>query len=279
MDELRTALELATEEELKDLTDILFRRRFNPLDYIHAPEPVVIHNQARQTWLDTLEQRFRFLAADGITVLKGKTSQVTYRQVLLRVCHYLKLPYTASLSTTDLEAEIFLNLLKRAWKQLPSPEKEHLAHRVHRSVKQLAVSQPVWLELQQDPLRLLLEGGGILAVSSFLRPVLLQLVARQFATHFAAYQVARQAACTGGTAVLQLQGQAALQAAGRGMALSTARYGAVKSIFAFLGPVLWIGFFADLGWRAIATNYGRVIPTVFALAQIRLTRSDYLCLT
>jgi uncharacterized protein YaaW (UPF0174 family) len=29
-----------------------------------------------------------------------------------------------------------------------------------------------------------------------------------------------------------------------------------------------------LGWRAIATNHSRVIPTIFALAQIRLTRSD-----
>ena len=40
----------------------------------------------------------------------------------------------------------------------------------------------------------------------------------------------------------------------------------------FLGPALWSWFLADLGWRAIATNYGRVIPVVFTLAQIRLTR-------
>jgi len=40
-----------------------------------------------------------------------------------------------------------------------------------------------------------------------------------------------------------------------------------------LGPALWAWFFADLGWRAIATNYARVIPVVFTLAQIRLIRS------
>ena len=28
----------------------------------------------------------------------------------------------------------------------------------------------------------------------------------------------------------------------------------------------------DLGWRAVASNYTRVIPVVFTLAQIRLTR-------
>ncbi|HEY9874191.1 MAG TPA: hypothetical protein V6D12_12185, partial [Candidatus Obscuribacterales bacterium] len=58
------------------------------------------------------------------------------------------------------------------------------------------------------------------------------------------------------------------------MAMSAARYGATRSVFALIGPVMWGWFFADLGWRAIATNYGRIIPTIFALAQIRLTRAE-----
>ena len=58
------------------------------------------------------------------------------------------------------------------------------------------------------------------------------------------------------------------------MVANTARYTAVRGVFAFLGPVLWAGFIADLGWRAIATNYTRIIPVIFTLAQIRLTRSD-----
>ncbi len=128
--------------------------------------------------------------------------------------------------------------------------------------------------LPQDPLRLLLEGGSALAVTSVLRPVLLQQMAHQFAAYLATYEAASQAALRGGATVLQLQGQAALQAAQRGMTFSAARYGAVRSIFAFLGPALWIWFLGDLGWRAIATNYGRVIPTVFALAQIRLIHTE-----
>ena len=32
---------------------------------------------------------------------------------------------------------------------------------------------------------------------------------------------------------------------------------------------MWGYFVADLGWKAIATNHGRVIPIVFTLAQIR----------
>jgi uncharacterized protein YaaW (UPF0174 family) len=58
------------------------------------------------------------------------------------------------------------------------------------------------------------------------------------------------------------------------MALNAARYAAVRSFFAILGPAMWAWFFADLGWRAIATNHGRIIPVVFTLAQIRLIREE-----
>ena len=111
MDELRTALELATEDELRDLTEILFRPKFNPLDYVRTPNPIEVQSQDRGDWLDTLDDRFRYLGADGVTVLRRQTGQVSYRQILIQVCRYLKLPYAGSMSTTDLEAEIFLSLL------------------------------------------------------------------------------------------------------------------------------------------------------------------------
>ncbi len=275
MDELRAVLELATEEELQQLTEILFRRKFNPFDYVRTPEPLDVQSQDRLDWLDTIEQRFRFLAADGMTVLRGRTEQVTYRQVLIRVCWYLKIPYSIKLTTTDLEAEVFLNLLGRAWKQLSTTEQQALTVRVQRSLAQSKLSQPLPLSVQRDPLALLVKGGSALAVSSILKPVLLQQIARQFALHFATYQVARETLIQGGAvAATQFQNYVALQTAQRGMAISAARYGAARGVLACLGPVLWTWFFADLGWRAIATNHGRIIPTVFALAQIRLTRTE-----
>ena len=106
LDELRAALELATEEELQDLTAILFSRKFNPLDYLQTPEPVEVQSQNRQAWLDTIEERFCFLAADGMTVLRGKSQQITYREALVGVCKYLKIPYSDDLTTVDLEAEV-----------------------------------------------------------------------------------------------------------------------------------------------------------------------------
>jgi uncharacterized protein YaaW (UPF0174 family) len=268
-------LELATERELQDLTAILFSRKFNPLDYVHTPEPIAVQSQERQAWLDAIEDRFRFLAADGITVLRGRTDQVTYRQALIQVCKYLKIHYYQDLTTIDLEAEVFLHLLGKVWKKLPKQEKQQLTTNVQSQLSQSKFKQPLPLSLQRDPLGLIFKGGSALAITSVIQPFILQQIARQFAIHFATYQVAKEAAITGaGLATKQFQNYVTLQMSRRGMTMSAARYGAVRSAFAFVGPVMWAWFFADLGWRAISTNYGRIIPTIFTLAQIRLTRTE-----
>lgn len=276
MDEFRSALELANEEELQALTELLFRPKLNPLDYLSKLDPIAVQGLARPERLDKLAQRFRFLAADGATVLRGRSDEVSYRQVLIQVCQYLRVPYKPSLATEDLEAEIFLHVLEKAWKRLPQREQRALQQRVRQS---LAESNPqqyqaLPLPLQMNPLGLLVKGSSALAVSAVVRPWLLQQIARQFALHMARRQIAQQALTQGGLGIAaQLQNRVALSMASRGMAVNAARYGAVRGVFAVLGPALWIWFFADLGWRAIATNYGRIIPVIFALAQIRLTRS------
>ncbi|HLO85057.1 MAG TPA: YaaW family protein [Nostocaceae cyanobacterium] len=275
MDELRAALELATEEELKDLTAILFSRKFNPLDYVHTPEPIEVQSQDHHAWLDAIESRFRFLAADGMTVLKGQTNRITYRQALIQVCKYLKIPYSAHLATVDIEAEVFLHLLGHVWKKLPQHEKQALTAKIQQQLVKSDFKEPLPLLLQRDPLGLIFKGGSALAVTSIIKPLILKQIARQFAVHLANYQIAKQAVVTGaGVAGRQLQGQVAMQMAKRGMTLNAARYGAMRTVFSFLGPMMWTWFLADLGWRAIATNYGRIIPTIFTLAQIRLTRSE-----
>jgi uncharacterized protein YaaW (UPF0174 family) len=265
MDELRTVLELATEEELQDLTAILFKRRFNPLDYWHGVRPETLKCGDHQGWLNAIEQRFRFLAADGMTVLKGQTEFVTYRQTLVQVCRYLKLRYSPTWRTTELESEIFLHLVRRTWRQLPSRERQDLMHRIRQALS-TSSTEPLPLHCHEDALRLLLEGGSALALSSVVRPLLLRQVARQFTAYFATYQAGRAAA--------SLQGQMVLQTAKQGMALSAARYGALRSVCAVLGSALWAGFAIDLGWRTISTNYSRVIPIIFTLAQIRLIRGE-----
>lgn len=276
MDELRAGLELATDEELQAMTTILFRRRFNPLDYALGPDPIDVQSQNRQGWLDELEQRFRFLAADGFTVLRQQTHQIQYRDVLIQVCRYLKIPYSQDLSAIDLESEIFLHILERAWAKLPPAQRTALTRQVQQSLSHALPTHSLPESIRRDPIRLLLEGGGAIAISSVLRPWLLQHIARQFAAHAASYYASKQALMHGGGAIAaQIQSRFAMGVARRGMALSAARYGVVRGVLGFVGPALWLWFCADLGWRAIATNYGRVIPIVFTLAQIRLLRSPY----
>ncbi len=275
MNELRAALELATEEELQQVTKILFCRKFNPIDYLQTPDPFDVQSQDWQEWLDNIEKRFRFLGADGITVLRRQTNKVSYRDILIQVCRYLKIPYSQKMTTIEIESEIFLNLLQQAWRKFPPSEQKSLNNKVVTSLADSTNPEPLPLSLQHDPLKILLQGGSLVAVSSILKPWLLQKIAQQFALHFATYQVAKTTLVNGGiAAATQLQNHLALQMAKRGMAMSTARYTAVRSLFTFLGPVLWGCFIADLGWRAIATNYTRIIPVIFTLAQIRLTRSD-----
>ncbi len=271
MDELRSVLELATEEDLRHLTQILFCRKFNPLDYWQTPDPIEVESQDWGSWIDAVEKRFRYLGADGMTVLRRKSNQVSYRQILIRVCQYLKIPYSNQMTTTEIEADIFLYLVSKAWKKLPPSEQKTLTKEIERSLTNANLAEPIPAEFQHNRLNLLLKGSSAIAVNSLLKPWLLKHIAQQFALHFTRYQVAKQTLVRGGAAAAN---QIALNSARRGMVTTAARYGAVRGVFAFVGPVLWGWFLADLGWRAIATNYGRIIPVIFALAQIRLTRTD-----
>lgn len=270
MDELRTALELATEEELQQITNILFCRRFNPLDYLRAPDAIAVQSQDWESWLDSVEDRFRYLAADGVTVLKGQTEKVSYRQILVRVCHFLKVPYSQKMPTTEIEAEIYLHLVNKAWKRLPPSEQKSLSTQIQKALADSHTPQPLPVHLQHNPLDIVLKGGSVIAINSILKPILLKHIAGQFALHFVRYQGAKTAVVQGGAIVNQI----ALQTAKQGMTRAAARYGAVRTVLSLVGPALWGWFIADLGWKAIATDYGRIIPTIFALAQIRLTRDD-----
>ncbi len=274
MDELRLALELATEEELQQLTDLLFRPKFNPFDYLKGSRVLQVQSRSRTEWLDSLEQRFRFLAADGVTVLKRKTANFSYRQALIQVCHYLKVPYKQSQGTTEIESEIFLHLLGKTWAKLPGSDRRLINQRVQRSLTTppLGVETAAIQAISRDPINSLLQKGSLVAVNTLVRNFVLQKIAQQFAYHFATYQMARASVVAG--AALG-ESYLALHTAQRGMAMAAARYGAVRAAFAFLGPLLWSYLFMDLGWRAIATNYTRIIPVIFALAQIRMTREDY----
>ncbi|MGD1853452.1 MAG: YaaW family protein [Leptolyngbyaceae cyanobacterium] len=272
MDELRTGLDLATHDELAALAELLFRPKFNPLDYWCTPSPQVVQACDRKRCIIQIESRVRYLAADGLTVLRQSTEQLSYRQILLQLAQHLKLQLPAALSTLDLEAEIFLQLLEKTWRRLTPQQQHQLRQRLTSELAQAEQFQQLSPQLQRNPMALVLKGSSAVAINSVIRPWLMQQIARQFSLQLARYQVAQQTLRGAATLGAKVQGRAALQVASRGMAVNAARYGAVRSIFACLGPALWTWFLVDLGWRAVASNYNRVIPVVFTLAQIRLTR-------
>lgn len=274
MDELRSGLELATDEELHMMTELMFQPKFNPLDYLCTPQPVDVSSYDRTHQINLLDQRFRYLAADGFTVLQNRTHQVSYRRALLQVCRYLKIRRYQGLSVAELESEVFLVLLERTWKQLPEREQQAVDRQLHSAIATTQEFNQLPALLQENPTALLAKGGSALALSAVIRPWLLRQIAKQFALHMAQYQVAKQTLVKGGlTAAAQIQSKAAANVATQGMVKASARYGATRGLLSCLGPALWTWFLADLGWRAIATNYARVIPVVFTIAQIRLTRA------
>lgn len=262
MDELLAVLELATDQELEQIAEILFRRKFNPIDYFKTPTVSELNCLSRQELLTRVADRFCFLAADGLAVLKGNTRSVSYRQVLERVCLHLKIKFRPEQAIADLESELFLHLLSRAWEKLPAPQRDQLHHLVTQDqVKAVAKVS--------NPLALLLKGSSAIAVSTIVRPTVLNLLAKQLAWHLATYQASKAALQVSGNAIAN-RVQAYL--AHRGIVTVAARYGLARTAFAIITPTLWGIFLADLGWRAIAVDYGRVIPVLFTLAQIRLLR-------
>lgn len=107
-----------------------------------------------------------------------------------------------------------------------------------------------------EMVRLVLEGGAAIAISSVVRSMVVQQVARQFAIRFAGSKLSIAPLVS------------------RGAAMGVARLAVGRSILAFVSTALWVWFIADLGWQAISTNYARIIPTIFAIAQIRLLRGE-----
>jgi len=273
MDYLTEALELATGEELHYCADILFRRKFNPIDYLTMPKLVELKSRDRLDLIEAIAHRFKFLAADGLTVLKGQADRISYRQVLERVCQHLNIPYLQSQSVAEIEAELFLTLIQKSWQKLSPKERKRLNDSMQSALTESDLHKSLPNGFNSDPLGLVLKGTGAIALSTIVQPVVMNFLAKQFAIHLATYQVGQEAIKFGGTAIAgQIQVYVSANLAKYGMASTAARYAAARTAFSFITPALWGVFFADLGWRAIATNYARIIPVIFTLAQIRLLR-------
>lgn len=63
------------------------------------------------------------------------------------------------------------------------------------------------------------------------------------------------------------------QAASQNLTVAAARYSAVRGALGMLGPLMWAWLGADLAFKALGTDYARLVRAIFALCQIRLLRT------
>ena len=110
--DLLSVLQIASLEELEEVYAALHASS------LLSPIAKTALTQSRQSSLPSsraaliraIERRFRFLAANAIDTLRGHWP--SYRQTLLELHRKLQISCSDRLATADLEAEIFLHLLK-----------------------------------------------------------------------------------------------------------------------------------------------------------------------
>ncbi|XP_078444717.1 uncharacterized protein LOC144713872 isoform X2 [Wolffia australiana] len=280
--ELRSVLELATDEELLELQDILFGPSvacsyFSPLLKSFAKHPDVDQTmegngvEGRDDFIDLLESRFLFLAADARSTLRGW--RPSYRDVLLGVRRKLHVPCSSKLSTEDLEVEIFLHLLN----EYASPESVRAAENQGK----LEVGLSKWKidflgavkvgakEFQQVALK----GGGIFTLGKLYQWLAGRLSGKMLA-EAANYQIRNEVIKRGGQfAAVNMESRLGLLLARQGLSRAASRYIGLRSAMTLLGPLLWGTFLADVVIQMLGTDYARVLRAIYAFALIRLTKA------
>ncbi|KAL3529460.1 hypothetical protein ACH5RR_008782 [Cinchona calisaya] len=286
--ELRYVLELATDAELYELEQILFGSSyFSPLlksitkrsdiDYYMIGEDP----EERDEYISMLEKRFLYLAADARSILRGW--RPSYRNVLLGVRKKLNIPCSSKLATEDLEAEIFLHMLQDYSREESisfsgSEEKVENSDSngtLERGLSQWKVQTAAALRDGPADLRsMILKGGGMLTLGKIYELLARGLSGKMF-QEAAKYQLKNQLIKEGThLAAVNFESRAALHAAKQGVAGAASRYLGVRSMMTLLGPMLWGTFLADVVIQMLGTDYSRILRAIYALAQIRILRTN-----
>ncbi|KAK1263905.1 hypothetical protein QJS04_geneDACA017518 [Acorus gramineus] len=283
--ELRSVLELATDEELCELESILFGPSyFSPLLKSIMNKPDVgdeIHGEdyeAREDFIEHLESRFLFLAADARSTLRGW--RPSYRNVLLGVRRKLGVPCSSKLSTGDLEAEIYLHLLHEySSQEIHSSSWDEIKFSNSHGNLELGVNH--WkghslaaFKVGAEELKsMILKGGGLLSVAKIYQLLARRLSGKMF-LEAANYQIRHELLKKGGQlAAINLESRTALLVARQGLARAASRYFGLRSLMTLVGPVLWGTLLADIVIQMMGTDYARILQAITAFAQIRLTRT------
>ncbi|XP_022738832.1 uncharacterized protein LOC111291399 isoform X1 [Durio zibethinus] len=285
--ELRTVLELATDAELYELRRMLFGPSyFSPLlksilNRDDVEDGMIEENvEEREAFIAALESRFLFLAADARSTLRGW--RPSYRNVLLSVRKKLNIPCSNKLCTQDLEAEIFLYLLRDYASEesgtFPGLWESNNISNIQNSlelglsqwkVQVLAAGKVGAAGLQS----IILKGGGVITLAKIYQLLTKKLSGMVF-LEAANYLIKKEALKKGvQVAAINVESRAALLAAKQGFAGAASRYVGLRSMMSLLGPLLWGTFLADVVIQMLGTDYARILRAIYAFAQIRVTRT------
>lgn len=306
--DLAQVLELSSDGELLELYECLHSTSlFSPIGKslyiagdgvaVSAGKKVVHTREDLELYI---ESRFRFLAADAQHVFHAahtgdQMSQwPSYRDTLIDLRQRLGVPCSPRLATTDLETEIFLHLLSEHGEYvqkhhggmqgfIDQEEDEESCHGNRSDGDGMTVSGE-----RRQSLRDILRASIVSPLSIGYRdlvPTLTKTLATVALTRVQVTMIQNL-----GRIVLQRAAHhkalafiyAGSRELGKRMAVETAKqrmmgavvqYTALRQIFTFVGPMLWLSTAWDLTKMSLGTDYARLSRTVFMMAQIRLVKT------
>ena len=219
---------------------------------------------SRAALVARIDSRFRFLAADAGATLVGR--RPSYRETLLRLRDRLGLTSTPStLATADLEADILASLLGDASTPTPS-----ISPAVRAATAVVSGGRPgAPASAATDAAPTLVAAAAAAALSSA-RSTLLRPLASAAIGQAAAHDTALAALVSAGGCARRA---AAVRGAAKGAAAAAARHGAARAALAALSAASWALLAADMGRRAVGTDWARLTRAVVALASVRLVRT------
>nr|CAB3453548.1 unnamed protein product [Digitaria exilis] len=222
--ELRLVLELATDEELMELEEIIYGTSyFSPLLKSIARRPnsdsvVVLDDiEERDNFISKLESRFLYLAADARSIISHQKDPVSF-------------PWDKQKTPNEISS-----LGVNKWKVLTD-----VAWRI--GAKGLEST--------------FLKGGSALTVKTIYESLASRLSGKLL-METANYEIKKELVK-------------------QGLARAASRYVGLRSVMTFLGPIMWGTLLADIVIQMLGTDYARIVQAIYAIAQIRLTRTSYM---
>ncbi|KAL6750299.1 hypothetical protein V8C86DRAFT_2817219 [Haematococcus lacustris] len=309
--ELWQVLDLCSNEELEAIYNELHTvSLLSPVvkSLMTENEPPLLEQRGRPSVMHKIEARFRFLAADSNSLLRG--ARPSYREALLAIRERLGVRCSSNLSTFDLETELFLHILQHCVEHVQGPGDLGGAHEAAAVALQEGdgmsqQSEPsssssheggdawgAWAQRFTAPIRFgldelgpaLVKLGSALTVSAVGRSSAQHLAAQLMVSHARYLAVARMAcgAAAGGAAgvgasalgaVARGGGGAVASAWGRQAALEAAQKGLTVATARYSAVQGMLSFLGPVMWGWLAVDLAlKSIGTDYA----RITRAVFI---